>query len=387
MKRAHRIVIALLVAWASNAVLAAPVNVSVYTDSVGSLDFDDARVQSYEAVAGSELRYGLSDDIYWVKFEAPEIAQRSQVLYTCNTQLDVVDAYIPDGTGWRVVNTGSSRPFSARDFVCPCFVFDLSAATRPVAYIRIASDPFTHTLWHLIDKDQLALVLEPQQTAYKIYFAYLSVMLLLNFIFFLVFRERVYFYYFGYIGSLGLLLGTMSGFTNQYLWPNATAWADPASIVFGVLAIAFGLIFTKHMTAIKDFSAPVTKIITLYIPLGLLVVVMDFISGAVSLALMAVYLVITLILATLAILISAYNQYRPSYFMVASIALMLPGAIVFYWSAMGWIGQTWLGVNILYLTTAAEATLLAFALAYRDRLVRKLKKTQERMVFEESIVQ
>ncbi|MBT8115445.1 MAG: hypothetical protein KJP04_08695 [Arenicella sp.] len=330
------------------------------------LDFNQVRALNFEPIDGLELRKGLSNDVYWLKVESSAITRRGHVLYSCDTQLDYVDAYIPTSRGWREVHTGSNRPFNTRDLDYPCFVFDLSAASQPVAYVRIAADPFLRAAWDIVPKDEFDLQMAPQEKAYSLYFTFLGLFIGLHLIVYLALRDDAYVYYLGYLASVGFLLSTMSGHASMFMWPNTAVGADLAPVVFAVSTLAFLLMLVERLTEIERYSPWLSGYIELLIPTGVSLVVLDLFNETAAVALLGLYLLIVLLWVSCAIVVSTAHRNKPSYLLIGGIALMIPGGIIYYWRAMGWIGPSWLADNILYLTTAADAILLAIALAYRQ---------------------
>jgi len=161
----------------------------------------------------------------------------------------------------------------------------------------------------------------------------------------------------------------MSGHGAMYITANSPTLTDHAPVTLAAASIAFGLLFIRKMSRIDGYNPRLSYVMKITSVAGLLGVLSLLFSGHYAIILLGVYMFIALLMIAAAILVSAYRRWRPSYFLLSGILLMIPGGHIFFAKTIGWVDESWLTNNILHLTSVVEAMVLSFALAYRIRVL------------------
>ncbi|NND81973.1 MAG: hypothetical protein HKN50_06045 [Gammaproteobacteria bacterium] len=348
---------------------------SVLEDPAGKLTFNQVRDLEFTPITTDVLSFGLSNSTYWVKFDSSDITSTHELLYSCQTQLDVLDVYIPEGDYWRQVNVGTSRPFANRDIEHPCYLFDVAGVPDSEIYLRMWSDGIAKLALNLGSKQEFWQRQVSMQLMYGVYFALLAAILLYNFGFYWFTRDKVYLYCMGYLGGVALFLATTSGHASMYLWPNAVLWADIAPVALVSLAIACGLLCVKRTVASDSYSPGMAKWVLRVAPMAILIAVVNLFNGALAIILLGIFLVLALVLSFGMIAVSTFERYPPAYILAFAIIILLPAALAYFWHSVGWLKENDLLNIILYLTSSIEGLALTLALAYRERFMEPRNST------------
>lgn len=341
------------------------VDITFHADESGQDTIETILQKKFSTPPSADLNFGFTRAAIWLRLDIPHLQNQPLLLRSCYLHIDELDVYLPTAQGWRAIKTGDHRPFSARDVRHPCYVFDLSMASANSIYVRAK----TNTLNRLpLQLDQKANFWQQQawvQFGYGFYFAVLAAMFVYNFFVFLVTRDLAYIYYVGYLGSMALFLASMSGHSNMFLWPNATLWADKAPITLISISIVVGSLYILLITHAARYAPQIAKLTMLALPLAVVLLIVNFVGGILPYLVLACLALYMLVMATIAIVKSALQGYRPGQVMLLGIGLMFPGALIYYLRTVGIIPESWLTNNVLYLTSSLEAMVLSIALAYR----------------------
>ena len=353
---------------------------ALYEDPTRQTTFAEAQQQEYQEVTAEELDFGPVYSDFWVRLTLSALPDAPHYLMSCFIQADELDLYIPEAGGWRLVETGDTRPFSARDVPHECYVFDLAHISSKTLYLRTHATTMSRVEVELVEQLEFWMTQERSQFGYGFYFAVLLAMIIYNFFLLLVTRDAAYLHYVGYLGFITLFLAEMSGHAVKHLWPDWQAWSDYTPIAFATLAIAFGSRYISLITDAKRYAPRTDKLLLYCLPLAALTLVATPFKGVTALLLLLVLMIAVLTLATIAIFAAARAAYRPGYVMLGGIGLMFPGAVIYFAQVTNVIGESWLTSNILYLTTALEAMILSIALAYRIESLNQEIENKEQQV-------
>lgn len=354
--------------------------VYLFEDKSREMSFEQVREMEFELTSIEDLNFGAVYSAFWIRLEMSQIPQADYYLQSCYIQADELDVFIPEADGWRQVSSGDTRKFSARDVSHECYVFDLAKLSDTALYIRTYSGTLNRLPISLIQQSSFWKMQAKNQFGYGFYFAILISMIIYNLFLFLFTRDGAYFFYVGYLASIALFLAEMSGHSVMYLWPDDQTWADHTPIMFAALAVAFGSRYIALISNADMYAQGVAKLMWWAVPLAAVTIILTPMKGLAALVFLAVSLLFVLTLAAFAIISAARNKYRPGYVMVVAIAMMVPGAVIYFLQAVGFAEENWLSANILYVTSALEAMILSIALAYRIETLNAELEQQEKQV-------
>lgn len=198
-----------------------------------------------------------------------------------------------------------------------------------------------------------------------IFYGLLVVIVLYNlFVWFMV-KDRSYVYYIFYILFTGLVLMHFDGITYAYLWPSHPSLNDHPAILSSV-PMLFALAFAASFLGLRKNHPLLLRglwILALWLAISCLISMAGYKFLAITISqafsfIAAIYFLVTGILVY-------RTGYTPARYFLASWTVLIAGLLIFLAKDMGWIPYNTFTANALKLGVAAEAVLIAFALADR----------------------
>lgn len=203
-------------------------NSSYLPDPSQTLTLDQVRSEPYASRFRPSTslvpNFGVNGGVYWLKTEIKVEADCEWLLEFSLPVLSRLDAYLIDSQG-QVVHapptTGFGYPFSTRDIPGESLLVNLplKAGQAYTLYLRAESllVSFPIAIWPIEVFEQHVQV---TNILNMLFYGALLVMVLYNLILGILLRDSVYIYYTIALSSLFLLLFTVDGYAQRYLWPN-----------------------------------------------------------------------------------------------------------------------------------------------------------------------
>lgn len=322
---------------------------------------------------------GFDTAAWWLRFDVRRATPSPDhdLLEIAYPVLDHVEAWVlRDG---RVVDSyrmGDKVPFAERPLEHRFFLVPLRLEPGQdyTVVLRVRSDSAMQvplTLWNehaFFEHEQYRMMAE------GIYFGSMLVMVLYNFFVFIVVRERNYFYYVMYVGSILLFVASLNGFAFQFLWPGATSWNDVVILVTLCGTVLFGTIFSTRFLRLREFSPRLLPAMRLLCWAAVLMMAAAFVLSY------GVLIRATIIIATFAclagLLAAAGRWYQgdtSARFYTMAWSAMLLGGIVLALSKFRLLPGNGFTDNAAQMGSALEVVLLSFALAERINEEKRLR--------------
>ena len=335
--------------------------------------------------------FGYTDSTFWYRLKLVNNTGEDtrRILAIGYPLLDVIDFYLVDEQNQiiKTVHTGDTRPLSSRDFNHRDFLFELKLpknAERTV-YLRVFTEGAQQLpveLWKERDfflQDQGILVTKAS------YFGVMGIMVLFNLFIFFSLRERSYIYYIGFIFCFVFTQAAMTGFAQQFVWPDIP-FLNQISILFFVPAtMLFAALFSMEFLDLKNRLPLFNKFL-------ILTVILNSISCVLSLVLpysistkFSVALVFPESLAFLVIgpILWKRGVKDARFYTLAWFTLVIGTAMVSL-NKFGLIPRNAITENGLVIGSALEALLLSLALADRFNREREQRYMAQKEMFEEA---
>lgn len=372
-------------------------NVEVLEDPEGSYDFQQVSAadygSQYRPYHAEVLSLGITKSVYWVRFKLLSGGgmenKDEKYLQLSNSNLDKIDIYLPqnkgefsEDSGYRIKQVGVSRPKENRDVMDNTWVFKLSSPVdeQKFIYLRLESTSALRLPIVCWSADSFIKESFLKNLGFGAFYGVLLVMLIFNFVIYLVLRDKVYLYYVLYIGFMFLYQFQVHGHFKMlvdlpYKIYNAVFWLWLAAAF--ISSAYFTRYFLKIDTALPHFDKLLTGMVLLSIVQGVV--------GICGYNIWANQLAHGLgILGPVVIMIAAVIRFRqgfrPARYYIVAWGVLSNGIVA--WTLSAYIPSIVSGVNYLLLATASEAVLLSLALAER---VKNLKLRGE--VLRESVQQ
>ena len=202
--------------------------IQILVDSTLELSFDEVLSDAYGLSFRSSIepypRASNSDVAYWIKIQlrGSQLSLTPWVLEVADSHIHSLKAYLPhaNSTGWKMIQTGYSLPFSTRDVQHKNYVFQLPQQDSLICYLRIQSsnkDPFLFRLRSSKTMIQYALT---EYFWLAFFYGSVLLMLLYGLLMFGVMKQKIYGYYSFYCLTGIFLCLSQDGLGFQFLWPN-----------------------------------------------------------------------------------------------------------------------------------------------------------------------
>jgi methyl-accepting chemotaxis protein len=178
------------------------------------------------------INFGFTGSSYWFQFTAdnPGRADGTWYLEISYPMLDLVELYVPlKNGGYKTLTCGDIMPFGARDFIDKNYIFVLNQAPgASTYYLRIETTSSLNFTPIIMSPRAYVDKMNYEQPVVWIYYGFLIIMIIYNFLVFISSRDKSYLYYVLFLVSWSFFQLTLYGFAFQYLWPNSIWWANNA---------------------------------------------------------------------------------------------------------------------------------------------------------------
>lgn len=199
---------------------------------------------------GSGLNFGYRKGALWMRLDldAGADAPHDWRLEFDYASLDRVELYEPDRQDPTVRQVaGDTLPFAARSLPHrnPVFALALEPGEQRRLLLRVQSDSsltLNPSLW------RAEAFARHSETSYAIHALYLGMVLALgayNLLLWIALRDRAFLFYVVFCAGMGLGIASLYGLSAQYLWPDATDWANRAMCAGFALTGIVGPLFTR----------------------------------------------------------------------------------------------------------------------------------------------
>ena len=229
-------------------------SVSCVKDTAGNLTINDvtSKVSPLEFSVSDQdsPNFGYDKAPHWLRFTIDPGARDAElVLEVGQPSLDTVELYSPRAAGGFDVQAAGdqiawdARPVAHRNHV---FRLAINAGAPATYYLRVASAGALIVPLTLYSAADFAPHDRDMQLLFGLFYGLIIAMFLYNLFIFLSLRDRVYLWYVGYVGNLGLGLFALDGFAFEYLWPRQVWWANHALGTLLAAALFFACLFGRE---------------------------------------------------------------------------------------------------------------------------------------------
>ncbi len=354
-------------------------------DPAGTLTFAEVTgSRNFAAYTKKIINVDISKASFWIRFT---VANKDNVeknyLEAIQPFLYSIDFYWPDQQGtYQVIHAGQQFPFEHRIYTNSTnFLFDLNLqpGQQKTYYLKIRSKQQLVVPLQVISGESLAQTVSNRSLWFGIYCGIIVVMVLYNFFIYMSTHDKSYLYYVLHTLFVGLTQAALLGFTYKYLWPHAS-WFDNYSIIlFTCLVSIIGVQFLIEFMHLRTNARKILIVLRVFQVVYLLYLFTSL-AGFYSITYNAILK--TQSVSAVFILASAIYLYKKGfaeakYYLIGWSSLMV-GIIIYVAKDYGWLPYTNITEYALLYGSAAEVTLLSFALADKINIYKKEKeKSQE----------
>ena len=203
-------------------------------------------------VDAEALSYGYTQSMYWFRLVVRNSSNQplSRMLELANARLSGVTLHLPDTHGdYQSIATGMAIPFNSRPHPNRYFVFplQLSAQSEQVVYLQMHTSVPLVVPAKLWQPEAFYAFERSDYITQSMYFGMILAMVLFNLLLFWSLRDGVFVYYVLFVLGNAMAVACMNGLAKEWLWPQATFWADVSTYVFYIFASGIGIFFSRRM--------------------------------------------------------------------------------------------------------------------------------------------
>lgn len=358
--------------------------VGYYIDSSQTITFEDIvkGKPKFRNFNKSVPNIGIVPYPIWLKVAITNNSDNDRLtIEVAQALLDSIEFYYPVSVGMYAVNrAGEGFPFDARQVKNHNFVYELGIEPGETKYyyFRIRSEEKLELPIFVGNKGQIVYSDLTKNILFGIFFGIIVVMFFYNLFIYFTVRDSTYLYYVVYILAVGLIQGTIDGYTFQYLWPNNSFLATRSFYIFTALVNITGLEFVRRFLHTKTRIPKLDKVATvLYVVYSIAIVLSVAGYFYASYQILQVFAgFVSVYMITIALII-AKQGYRPAKFFVLAWSPLIIGIIIYVLKDVGVLEYNTVTNYSITIGSALEVILLSFALADKINILEAEKRLSQ----------
>jgi len=362
-------------------------NIHIDNEHVWTVKDAYTNKDTFVPLLADEESLGFSDSTVWFYVQvANNTKKRShEVIEFVYPLHDYLDVYIyKDGTIEETYSTGDRRAFNTRkvesnNFVIP---YMLAAGESKEFIFKIDSSSSLNIGMKFYTFLEYSAHNTKNKMFLGIYYGAIIIMLIYNFILFLIIREKIYFDYVIFHLFYLLIHLAANGISFQYFFPNMPVIAEYFIFIVFPLGIYFGINFSRSFLNIDSYLHKTSKFLRVCMKMLLLLLVSAFFIPYSLFITISTLVGTTISFLLLGVGIYMLFRYKTmaSKFYVLAWSFLLLGAIVSLLQNLGFISMSVWSYYGSQIGSFVELSLLSFALAYRyNTLYVRLSNTEQEL--------
>ncbi|UFH60454.1 EAL domain-containing protein [Sulfurovum mangrovi] len=314
------------------------------------------------------LPHGYSDATIWVrsKIHTPAPVNQQWIAELDNALIDYVDLYvIKNGKAIQHFESGDRRPFASRSIKARTYRFpvELTPGTTELLW-KIRSQSGINLPLVLYDKEKLEEKDLSEYLLSGIFYGILIILAIYNFVFFIVVRKIIYFYYVAFIVSYGIMTLSFHGFTPLLIWFDFPWLYNDGVLFFVSMCVLFSVLFGQRFLETAINAPRVHTFLNALIIFNMIPVILSFCDlYAITTRLAAFLGVITpIILVFVGLSVLKKNERRAKLYLLAW-SLFFFGTTVFSLHKFGLFQGSWFIMHAQQFGVLFKIMVLSYALS------------------------
>jgi len=315
-------------------------------------------------------KFGFTNDIFWIKAHIKNntSTNREQILELNYPSLDAIDIYELNERKLDIKKKlGDLRPFSKSTFMPnPNYAFSLSPFEEKVFFIQIMSTGSLNIGISIQDINTYNFSSSSQIKWLSFYFGAVLMMLMYNFLIYLMTKNKSFLYYvLFHLSYLVFALG-LSGVSFQLFWPenpNLNQYVIPMAMS---LTGTFSLLFSIHFLELKLINRMLYKFLYALAAISFIISLVPLIHsyslGTILGSLIS--FIIAIILFILSLYLGVFKKNINALFYFFAWSFFCIGVVIAHLSNIGIIPSTMLTNYSSQIGSFFEVLLLSIGLAY-----------------------
>lgn len=324
-----------------------------------------------------QSNFGFTNNIFWIKVNIQNLSSKENklVLELKYPSIDYIDIYeLKNNLFTLKKELGDLRVYDKNTFMPnPHYRFSILPKEKKVFFIRIQSTGSLNLGLSVQDTHNYNISSSTQMKWLSFYFGAVFIMLMYNFIIYLIIRNRSFLYYVLFHMCYTLFALGLTGISFELFWPDTPVINKYILPIAMALTGAFSLLFTVHFLDIKNISTKLYKFIYTLVFISFFFSLLPWLIGySISvqvISFMSFFIVISLFIISFYLVFSKKN--KNALFYLIAWSFFLTGVAVAHLSNIGLLPSTIYTRFSSQIGSFFELLLLSIGLAYYYNRLRK----------------
>jgi signal transduction histidine kinase len=325
--------------------------------------------------AGAGACLGFRSTPLWFRLRVTNDARTpASTVFELGFTPSLAELYLQEGSSLvKLARSGTSLSFGERPVQTTRIAFRVTIAKQQTStyFLRVQSNEAIWPRASLWSEPGFAHRTASRSLFQGIYYGLLWVMIIYNGFIYASTRERVYLLYVVFETATLLLQAALDKVAFQYLWPRAPGWAQDSEQVFGAVTIVAAIHFVVAFLEAERHAPRLARVLRVLGLVSALLGAVSLISAAAALqnVLGVVFLGCLFTIAAVGVVSAANGHPNARFFLLGWLPLLVGGVLAVL-AGLG-VYSNEFGLLAFKIGSAAEATILALALANRINLMRR----------------
>lgn len=352
-------------------------HISYYEDTNGTLNWQEAKKQSFLLSQKERINFGFTSSVYWLKIDLEQSTQAELHrwwLTVAYPLLEHVDLYLLSHEGNLISHKGLGTSITDREYPLRNFVTELSLAQNPKStlLIRVQTQSSMQVPLQITTTSGILNSIETGSLRIGLYYGIFLIIFLYNTVIFVYTKDSNYLRYILFLTSFIAWQLSFDGIGREYLWSEWTWIIKHTSAALIAFTAFSALYFGRHFLSTRLYLPKIDILILVLMGISLCLASVSLIAPYSSVIIYNTALVsivpMVLLWAGIAVM---RRGYRPARFYVAGWSSFLIGTTIFAFNKFDII-PSFYGVNhVQQIGSAVEMIFLSWALADRVHLLQR----------------
>ncbi|MCD0489574.1 GHKL domain-containing protein [Pedobacter sp. MC2016-14] len=358
--------------------------ISYLEDKDNTFTFNEVLKAKNFITADKEIvNFQVSPSTFWLKFTVKNDGRSTDnLLEIIQPLLEEIYLYTPLKNGqYHLTKQGEKFPFYQRTYtqsVNFLFKLNLAPGETKTFYLKVRGHKQILLPIKIIKSDTLSSEVSDQTLWFGIYCGIILVMFLYNLFVYFSIRDKSYLYYVLHTLFIGITQASLTGFTYKYIWSESPWFGNFSVFLLTCLVSIVGVQFLiefMHMKKIAKKLFILLKIFQLIYVIFIITSLLGFYSLTFKQILSTQSIVAVAILG-ISVYLYRKGYAEAKYYLIGWTSLMI-GIVVYVLKDYGIIPYNTITAYAILFGSAAEVTLLSFALADKINIFKKDKERSQ----------
>ena len=331
---------------------------------------DKSNQNLFSPLHPNQSKFGFTDNIFWIKVDCinSSSSDKTKVLELNHPSLDYIDIYeLQDQQLVLKKELGDLRVYDKSTFMPnPNYEFVISSGKKKVFFIKIISEGTLNIGVSVQDIKAYNLYSSTQIKWLSFYFGAVFIMLMYNFLIYLVIKNKSYLYYVLFHISYTIFALGLSGISFELFWPETPVLNQYVLPMAMAMTSGFSILFTIHFLNINVISNKLYRFLYALVHLSFLVSLSPFVSSysfAIQLSSLISFLTV-MVLFILSLYLVFFKKSNNALFYLFAWSFFFIGVSIAHLSNIGIVPSTMLTSFSSQIGSFFELLLLSIGLAY-----------------------